>query len=522
MKFIKRALLSVFLVLMTLITALWAVVHFTQADTLRLIAKKQLSALTKQDSAINGSISWRVFPRPGLEVTKVRIGNVEQDTSDYALAADDILFHLQLSPLLRGKLVFDKLMIDGLTLNVNFDKSAPPDNHTEPTTAPAAKKATASAPSRVALKSLVLTNGKITLKQQKEVLLLKNVRLEANLPDALNEAFPIQLKATLKKQTGSFPLSGTLNYKGLLTLPRMPSTHIENLMLNGQLTLHNLHAGEYDITKAHAHAFFREGKLELNPLTFKVYNGESVGQLQYLLKNSELTFHQTGTGLNAEPVFQHILDITPSRLNGLLDFSIQARTQLNTPDFHKNMKATGNFTIHDGTLTSINLPAITKEATKTLRALATQNIEVIQQTLSQLKPWDVSNYSGSTPFKLLNLQYQTKGNGTMDYTVLLETKKLNLKGQGSLNLETKAINAHLVAHITSKDTTVQAVQLVLGHGFPLVVTGTLEHPFINADRPLIRRVMSTTEIPKQLIGPLKRFKNKMMKHDHLTTPSPTE
>ncbi|MCH9757152.1 MAG: AsmA family protein [Gammaproteobacteria bacterium] len=520
MKLIKNILLIFLLVFITSVTALWAVTYFVQPDTFKRLARQQLSSLTQQDSAIEGNINWRIFPRPGLHLTKVRIGDVNKTNSDYALTVDNLLFHLQIAPLLRGKLVFDKLMLDGFTLRINLNDATPTPTPEKKQAAPKASKITL--PARIALKSLLLTNGKIILNQKKEQLLLKHVRLEAELPQSNQEPFPIQLKAALKKQPGSFPLNGTLSYKGLLKLPPLNTinTQLENLELDGQITIQNLQAGEYAITEANAHTFFRQGNLELNPLTLSLYNGESVGQLSYQLKTSQLKFNQTGTGLNAEPVFQHVLDVRPSRLTGLLDFSVHATTTLNSPDWHKKMNLNGNFTLHNGTVAYLNLPAIRKEATDTLHALTSQGIDSIQSTLEHLKPWHLNDYSGSTNFQLLNLQYQTKGDGNLDYTLLLETKKLNLKGNGTLNLETEAINAHLMAHVITKDKTTQAVQELLGRGFPLLVTGTLSNPMINADRRLIRHVISNSVLPTTLIKPLKKLNKHIKKLNHAPSSHP--
>ncbi len=523
MKFIKNVLLILLFLFITSITALWAVTYFVQPKAFKLIAKNQLSALTQQDSAIDGRINWRIFPRPGLHLTKVRIGDVKKIDGDYALSVDSLLFHVQLTPLFHGKLVFDKLMLDNFVLRINM-------NETTSKATPSEKKQKAAPqksfklPTQVALKSLLLTNGKIIFNQQNEELLLKNVRLEAKLPDAHRGPFPIQLKATLQKKSGHFLLGGTVSYKGLLKLPSLHTKNIqlEKMELDGQTTLQDFHTGEYDITKANAHVFFRDGKLELNPLTLSLYNGESVGKLTYQLNNHELKFNQTGTGLNAEPVFQHVLDVRPSRLSGSLDFSVHATTKINTPDWHKKLKLIGSFTVRNGMLAYINLPALTAEATKTLQTIASQNIDMIQQSLGKLKPWNLDNYSGTTAFQLFNLQYRAKGDGILDYSVLLETKKLNLKGHGTLNVETEALKAELTAYIITKNKTTNAIQQLMGHGFPLLVTGTLQDPMISVDRRLIRHFISNGALPKTLIEPLKKLKKHIKKINYEPSIPPSE
>ena len=109
MRFIRNALLTVIFTLVVAAASLWAVTYWIKPNTFKIIAQKKLSNLTHQNSAIEGKVSWRLFPRPGLHVTKVRIGNPDQTDAVYALVVDHLLFNVQIMPLFRGQLVFDHL-----------------------------------------------------------------------------------------------------------------------------------------------------------------------------------------------------------------------------------------------------------------------------------------------------------------------------------------------------------------------------------------------------------------------------
>ncbi len=78
MKLLRNILFVILFVFITSTISLWAVTYFVQPDTFKLLAKKQLSVVTKQDSAIEGHVNWRIFPRPGLHLTNVRIGSLEK------------------------------------------------------------------------------------------------------------------------------------------------------------------------------------------------------------------------------------------------------------------------------------------------------------------------------------------------------------------------------------------------------------------------------------------------------------
>ena len=520
MKFIRNVLVIVFITLAAAMASLWAITYWIKPNTFNIVAQKQLSRLTQQDSAIEGTVNWRLFPRPGLHITSVRIGNPKKTDAVYSLFVDNLLFNLQIMPLFRGQLVFDQLVLDGFTLRVNLDGI--PKKHAPEKQKPSSKTKHTPHPSRVALKSLLLINGQMILTHHKtEHATLSHVRLEALFPNAKQTQHtnvPIQLKANVTNDSTTSPFRTALNYKGLIRLAPLTedtsSALIDNLELDGQLDLQNLVFKNHEITSANSHLVFNHKKLHLNPLTLALYNGESVGQLSYQLDSTQLDFNQTGTTLNAEPVFQRLLGDKPPHLTGTLDFSIHASTYLNEPSWVKQAKVNGSVTLRDGILTYVNLKELTHEATKKIRSLALQSLTNIQDTLEHLKPWDINDYSGNTPFQLINLQYKTDDNGLLIYSLLLETKKLHLKGQGDLNLETNDVNAHLSANLITHDPTILTIQQLLAHGFPLVVTGKLDSLAIHADRTLMRNLFSKGLLPEHFATPVKLIRHHLKQLQH--------
>jgi len=518
MKFFRNVLLIVFFLLTIVAASLWAVTYWIKPNTFKTIAQKQLSNLTQQNSTIEGHVSWKLFPKPGLHITNVRIGNPEQTDAVYASLVDHLLLNLQIIPLFQGRLVFDQLVLDGFKININLDEqpSAPPLKEKMLSTTKHR-----SLPSRVALQSLLLTNGQIILTHhQTEHAVFDHVRLEAWFPQSKQQHVPIQFKATLSHDSQTLPLHAELNYKGLVRLA--PNTEeasnslINRLELDGQLALQDIILKHYESTKANTHLIFNHKKLQLNPLTLSLYKGESIGQLSYQLDTKQLEFNQTGTSLNAEPVLRNLLGDTPPHVTGVLDYSMHASAYLDDPSWLKKSKLNGSITLRDGTLTYVSLKKITHEATQTIRHLATQNLNTIQETLEHLKPWNINDYSGSTPFSLINLQYKANNDGFLIYNLLLETKKLQLKGQGNLNLETNEVDAHLKANISTTDPITQTVQQLLAHDFPLKVSGQLDKLAIHVDPSAIYALLSHDMLSNHLTKPIKLIQHHLKKLQHNT------
>lgn len=517
MKFIKHALLAVIFIFALTAVSLWAVTYWIKPDTVKIIAQKKLSTLTHQTSVIDGTVNWRIFPRPGLHVTHVRIGDVNQTDAAYALAVEHLFFNVEIIPLFRGQLIFDQLVLDGFKLKLNIDETPSAIAQKQKFLQ---KKQHRAHPSRIALNSLLLTNGQIMLTHDKtQHAIFDHVRLEAWFPQSKHDQVPIQFKASLIHNSQTLPLQTDLNYKGLIRLAphseETSNTLMNNLELDGQLTLLNGIFKQYKFTQANAHLVFNHKKIQLNPLTISLYNGESIGQLSYQLDSKQFEFNQTGTTLNAEPVFQSLLGEAPPHITGALDFSIHASADLNQPSWFKKSKLNGSLTLRDGILTYVSLKTITQEATQTIRGLATQNLKVIQETLEHLKPWNMADYAGNTPFELINVQYKINKGGFLLYSLLLETKKLHLKGQGNLNIETNDVDANLTANISTYDPTLIAMQQLLMQGFPLKISGKIDDLAIHIDRSAIRNLLSNGLLPNQLTKPIKLIGHhlKQFKHD---------
>lgn len=509
MRFMRNALLTVIFTLVIVVASLWAVTYWIKPHTVKVIAQKQLSNLTHQNSTFDGTVTWRLFPKPGLHLTNVRIGNPEKNDTAYSLLVDHLLFNVQVMPLFRGQLVFDQLVIDGFKLNINLDATAPDQSQKKQHSSKTKRRLY---PSRVALKSLLLTNGQMVLTHHKsEHAIFDHVRLEAWFPKSKHEQVPIQLKAVLTDNNPIAPLHTEMNYQGLFRLApndeTTPDSLINNLELDGQLALQNIVLKHYQLTQANTHLVFSHNKLKLNPLTISLYSGESIGQLSYQLDTKQLEFNQTGTSLNPEPVFQHLLGDKPPHIKGTLDFSIQALAHLNDPLWFRKSQLNGSVTLRNGTLSYVNLKAITHEATQTIRHLATQNLNVIQETLAHLKPWNINDYSGNTPFELINLQYKTNNDGFLLYNLMLETKKLHLKGQGDYNFETDHISAQLTAKISSYDPTMLAMQQLLPQGFPLKVSGTFDNMAIHVDHKVMAKLLSSGLLSTPLTAPIKLIRH---------------
>ena len=91
---------------------------------------------------------------------------------------------------------------------------------------------------------------------------------------------------------------------------------------------------------------------------------------------------------------------------------------------------------------------------------------------------------------------------------------MQLKGEGSLNLNNEALYANFFAKATMLDTGLSKIQQVLGGSFPILITGTLSAPKVVPDlqkiNPILTKILLRKPV-KQLSDSLKDILEKGQK-----------
>lgn len=113
-----KVLLSVVVLLLVLAAAGgYALQRLTDSTHLIELARSSLKQNWDRDLTIGG-LSLDLLPYPRLRASDVRISNPDWAQDKYAVQAEDIRARLALAPLLRGDVVVEGLLINGLTLNL--------------------------------------------------------------------------------------------------------------------------------------------------------------------------------------------------------------------------------------------------------------------------------------------------------------------------------------------------------------------------------------------------------------------
>ncbi|KTC78068.1 AsmA family protein [Legionella brunensis] len=503
MKFLKKLIVTLFAFLIITGVTLWALAKSISPTVVKDYVSSQLSALTHQQSRVDGDISWQIFPRPGIKITGVQIGE-QNDQNNYSVKLDNLLFNLKITPLLRGKLVFSELDVNGFQININPDVQPP---KVKKATSPSTKK-TNSVAEQFAIERILLSHGQINFKQNEQIIKLSNLQIGAEQFNLKKVPFPLQFKTQLDVATTNKSIvKAQINFKGNTGLSASlfndPLTALQNTPLNGQLTIQELKVHRIKVNKIRANVKTKTGVLLLNPLTLNMYNGESVGDLSYEFASMKLIVNQTATNLNGNKL---IYDLIKKKLfKGSVDFSIHTQANVQNGSWRENTSGNGSLTIKDGVVESINLNKVIDGTSDKINKLLSGKKDGVNSVLQLSQFDDPAFFKGNTYFKLLTLQYSLHDAKLLSDSLVLQTDRLQLKGDGELNLKDNNLDSHLLAKVSLTDPEVDKIQQLLGGSFPLLVQGTLAEPSVLPDLKIINPILTKFWLKETLVKPVKQI-----------------
>lgn len=502
MKLLGKILLAfIALMIFTSIT-LWVLAKNINPETIKQLVSNQITAITHKQSHIDGTISWQIFPRPGLKFSKIYVGD-EKLKDNYSLGIDTLLLNLKITPLLKGSFVFSEINIDGLKLHINqenTEKSPSFDKNTSQ------KIMEGHANEQFAIQKLLLSHGQISINSNGRTTVFKNIQIGAEQFNLKNSPFAVQIKAKLTDAASLQIAKANINFKGRLSLaPSIIdelSNGISKSSIEGQLQIQNILLNQLTIKKISTTLKTHKKDIVFNPFTLSLYNGESIGDLEYVIASQQLLLNQTATNLDGKQLITSLLGY--QAISGNLDYSIHAVIPLKTSSIEQ-IVSKGTITLKDGEIYNINLDQLLNNLKTKFNSLATEPQANLKKII-QSADWDQSkNIQGNTVFKLANFKYQLQKGTISSDSFLLQTDKLQVNGEGRINILNQQLNSTIKATLNdnSTDNVLQKIQQALGGYFPFVVSGTVEHPLVLPDFKTINPLLNSLAIKSALTKPLK-------------------
>ncbi|MBA3535399.1 MAG: AsmA family protein [Tatlockia sp.] len=509
MKSLKKILAALIAVILTATILLWILAKSVKPEVIKNYVSSQLSELTHQNSKVEGDISWQVFPRPGIKITKIQIGDASSP-QNYSVKLENLLFNLKITPLLSGKLVFSELKVDGFKITINPAALPKVIINEQEEEEPQDKDVKNNLTEQFAIERFLLSRGQISIIENKQTISLSGLQIGGEQFNLQKMVFPLQFKSNIELSEDSHTiLKAYANFKGSISLsPSVfsnPITVLQNTPLDGVISFQNVKIKQFKIAKISAHAKTKPGVLFLNPLTFNLYNGESVGDLNYEFASKKLTINQTATNLDSSKFISDSLN--KSLVKGSLDLSLHAQANLQHENWQGSTTGNGSFTIKNGLIESINLDKVVVETGDKISKLFA--IETVKKERA-LELGQFNNpefFKGGTNFNLLTFQYQLKDGKLESNSLVLQTDKLQLKGEGSLDLNNENLYSNLFAKVTFLEAGLNKIQQLLGGSFPILISGTLSEPRVIPDLQKINPILTRIWLKDSLTKPVKQLGN---------------
>ncbi len=496
MKLVKKTLLTLTTPLIVTALVLWTLTQSIKPELVTNILFKQIFALTSQPSHIDGDITWQLFPRPGIKVTHITVGE-DSGQESVAVSIDNLLLTLQIKPLITGKLVFSRLFVDGFKIDINSTVPANTSNNN-----PEKSLSALTQPAQFSIDNVLLTHGQINIVGQNQRLLLTGLQIDASQMNLQHHTFPVHFKGVFSTSSTDYNLNANLNFKGWTHLTdSLFSTaypRLKDILLDGQLLIEDLHFNQLEIAQINTSIRTDQEGLTLSPLNLSLYNGKSTGDLTFNLHSKKLAVNQTATGVNANLLSKALLG--KSLLNGNLDFSIHATTSLQNTHWRDHLRGNGNLTVKNGVLNFVDLHQVVDNITKKVHVLLQDNLKGVPAP--QMNHFAAGIYQpGKTTFQLLTIQYQVQQSMLLHNSLTLQTHELQLKGNGLVHLNDYAIATNLSAKLNTSDMIMAQIQQSLDGNFPFKIYGKLTNPLVSADMKKISPLLTKYLLSQSLAEP---------------------
>ena len=489
--------------------ALWILARLLRPDAIKDIINNQLYTITGQESHVDGEVVWHIFPRPGIKITQLHLGE-KDNNGNYALYVEKLLINLQITPLFNGDLIFNELKMDGLSINNNpiIEKNSRI-NSSSPPLYPKNKPLQKGAP-QFAIDHFLLTNGRISITKPQSKITLSDLQIEAKQFNLANNSFPLELKTNIIAAIADKTVKSTLRYHGHVALNSFTFTQPfvavqSHAVLDGRLSMKSLSINQFKIAKVTANVKTKPGEITFIPFNTSLYNGKAVGDVSYKLDSKTLVINQRATGLDSTLLFMDLFSKT--LVKGSLDFSIAATADLNNTQWQNTLRGNGNLSITEGALYFIDLNQFVDEAVSKIHSLLNQTTDNVKLVLQRPFFTPAPKTQGSTPFKSFTVQYQLLNGGLQSSLLELKADKIQLKGSGEVNFNTGIQALDLSAKLITTDADVNQIQQLVGGSFPVKVYGTITDPKILPNNQYINPIISAFLLKNTITQPVKQIGN---------------
>jgi AsmA protein len=503
------------------LVAIIGLVVFVNPNDLKPQISQAVNKYTGRQLQLGGDIEWSLYPWLGLQLNDAKLSNTPGFGDKPFAQIQKLDIQIRLLPLLHKQLEIGKLHVNGLTLylvknaqgRINWQGPHNPVSSTTSST-PSASSGTlpdSLKPLGFVVAGIDIQNGHIFFDDQQKnkhyeisQLQLKSANLTVNQSSPFSAQFNLnanapKLNATVKLASNltlsldakkitlnklnfdtllkdpSYPKAGlpiTLQGDGTLNLNDQSFTSdkftltiaqnkfvgritgqnlVNSPSVSGTLTAEQIKSGQFTIQQVQLPFQFKNNILSLAPITGKLYQGNYQGNVTINLatQTPRIVTQSQLSQINTQALFQKFNIKSQIQLAGLANVNAKLTTQgSDQTSLLRNLNGQGQFKLDNGAIKGINLSYWV----------------AMGKALLKHETTPTSNTS-DTPFN------QFMGSFTIDKGILtnndlaIGSGRLNIHGQGSIDLPQQQINYELNAQPILADGTPDGIAI------PIKITG---------------------------------------------------
>jgi AsmA protein len=270
----------------------------------------------------------------------------------------------------------------------------------------------------------------------------------------------------------------------------LPMETLRSLNVVGKLAAVKFKVAKLTVTDFNASLTAKDGRIQITPLTAKLYEGVYAGDIQLDARGEKpkIFINEKLTGIQAGPLLKDLQG--EEKLTGKGDVSVQVSAVGTEPEsVKKTLNGNAAFVFHDGAVKGVNIGRMIREARARLKGQALPPSDEPEQT-------DFAELTGTVTFT----------NGlAKNQDLLAKSPLLRVAGAGQADLPSETVDYRVQAKIvgTSKGQGGKELQELSGVTIPIRITGTFAEQKYALDAEALGKGLAESkvkEIIQQKIG----------------------
>lgn len=547
MRTLKIAGIAVGCLIVLLIVLLIAAALFINPNNYRSRIETAVRQSTGRPLVLSGNLHLRVFPTIALRFGPASLGNPPGFPSTPFLTLQEASLRVGLLPLLHGQLRIGRIQIDGLDAHLlrdaqgrgNWQTPATPASASSPTAAPAGTSQPVALPqlagltlrdARVSYNELMLNGINLTVGRVAEAVPVPvTVRLQVQRPAP---AQPILLSGSLQLTDqpealrvsaldlqldqshirGALALTGQTNqavnfnlnidqldldrYRSSQTKAsaatatpaasapmQLPTSTLSTLRMDGTLNVGTLKLDGITLTQVSLRALASNGVTHVAPVDAHLYDGVYHGEVTLDARGAVPVVMTTQTlqNVNVAQLLQAFAGTQRLLGNGNVSAMLTGQGA-DTDALLHTLDGTVVVNLTHGAIEGIDLPFEVEQA----------------EALIQRHTLPGGHGSGRTTFETFHASADLHDGVATTKDLDIATQLARVRGQGTLNLLTEAVNYQLQVALLKPTPAATAASGATLAQVPLDVTGTVASPQVRPDLQQLAKTQVQRQLQQQL------------------------